>query len=347
MSELPQGELRVYDEDHKPIGILPNVKALNVAWALNEITPATFTMPMDVSRWNTKYIRELHRVEYHHPNLPHPWIGVILEPAGTWPEATINCNDPKWLYSKRFTEKYLATVGTETAGQIAQILHGQATLRSPLGIQCGEMDRTGPGYFVQYQLQRVSEALDQLADMTGGSWWVEKTGTTHRDPWLLRYARTFGQDRSGDVVLCAEIADNPNVKKSAAQIATAVHILGAASGSGNGDVEDRLYLYRLHKPSVSLYGLLEERLEFPDVIDPTLLDEAGSRELYRLTKPLRTLALNIDNRRDVWGKFWLGDTVRAIISNVDYAGLDLKVQVKGIQLDGDGQKLGLVVEVPL
>ena len=137
----------------------------------------------------------------------------------------------------------------------------------------------------------------------------------------------------------------PTERSSAAQIATALHVIGAASGSGSGDIEDRLYIYRPHQPSIDLYGLLEERVEFPDIIDPTLLEEAGARKLYDLSKPLRTFGLNIDNRDGVWGLFWLGDIVRAMMSRVGFRGLDTAVRVKGIQYNSNSEKLGLTVEV--
>jgi hypothetical protein len=124
-----------------------------------------------------------------------------------------------------------------------------------------------------------------------------------------------------------------------------VHLLGAASGSGNGDVEDRLYLYLVDKPSRQLYGLREARIEYPDIIDPVLLNEAGLRKLYVLSKPLRTFGLNIDDRAGVWGTFWLGDTVRALMTRVGFAGLDARALVTGIQYNSDSEKLGLTVEV--
>lgn len=330
--------------NRKPIGIIHPVKAVSLSWALNEITPGTFALPADSVRWSDVYLRHLHRVEFHHPKLP-TWLGVVLEPASAWPDGQVQCSSAEWLYTKRFTDKLFMGSGTETAGELVQMIHEQAIKRQPLGIICGEIDRSGAAYYVEYQLEKAWDAITKICEMTGGAAWVEKIGHSHVDPWLLRYARTVGQDRRGEVLLCGQIVDRPDEKSSAAGMATALHVIGAASGSGTGDLEDRLYLYRVHKPSIDVYGLLEERVEFPDIIDPTLLEEAGGRKLEELSRILRTFGLNIDNRDDVWGRFWLGDIVRAMMTRVGFRGLDTAVRVKGIQYNGDTEKLGLTVEV--
>lgn len=341
---MEAGELRVFDVNRKPIGIIYPVKALALSWAMNEITPGTFSLPADSLRWTDVYLRHLHRVEFHHPSLP-TWLGVVLEPSSAWPDGQVACSSAEWLYTKRLTEDYLATPAGYTGGDIVQMLHEQAIRRQPLGILCGEVDRGGAPYFQEFQAQKVWEAIASLCSMTGGRAWVEKQGHEHRDPWLLRYARNTGEDRRGEVLLCGQITDRPNEKSSATGIATAVYAIGAASGSGDGSIEDRIRIYRPHKPSIDIYGLLEERVEFPDVIDPSLLEEAAARKLEVLSRPLRTFGLNIDNRDEVWGTFWLGDTVRAMMTQVGFRGLDKNVRVTGIQYNSDPDKLGLTVEV--
>lgn len=335
---MAEYELRAYTPSRKPIGVVSPVADVNAAWQLGEFGALTFKIPRNSLRWNPHYMRHLNRIEYHDSRLPVAWVGLIVahEPAGA--DVKITCISAEWLYTKRFTEREaFDTYGT--AQELAIYLHGQASRQRPLGIVPGTMEMGGDIYNVTFELTNCGDGLKSLSDMSGGYHWVEKTGRAHLDPWLLRWALGRGVDRTADVLLCSEIVDDPQFKSSADQMQTAVHALGVEEDG------ERLYLYRRSKPAIEVYDLLEGKLDLPDVETIELLQNAAEGKLRADKLPANAAGLNIDNRRGMWGRFWLGDTVRTILPTASYAGLDTAVQVHAIQVDAAAGKMGLAVEV--
>lgn len=350
---MEQGELRVFTHDRRPIGTIYPVRNVSASWALGGQGALSFTIPKNSIRWSDSYVRHRYKVEYHDERIDYPWIGFIQDHAPADADVTITCLAAEALYADRHTERYVVGLGKEAAGQIVHLLHEQAVRDEPLGVLLGEIDLSGPNYYVKYALKQISQGLDELAELTGGHWWVEKRrrvtigglsyyvpGREHVDPWLLRWARTIGVDRTNDVTLAAEVTNLPDYHVTSAGMATAAHVLGVDIGG-----EERLYVYVPDKAARRVYGLITTVLDFPEIMDPTLLEEAGKRELYRRNRPLKTLGITVDDRRSMWGLFWLGDLIRVTLTNVGYLGLDAIVRVMGIQLDAASGQMGLVVEL--
>jgi hypothetical protein len=334
------GELRVYDPNHRPIGTIPNIKGVQIAWLRNDIGTLQFTMAAAGLRWSTQYIRQWYRYEYHHPDLP-VWTGVLIDPGeGTGGEATPTLQAAEIYYKKRFTDLWWQDIGT--GGALAENLHRIASRRYPFGVVLGGIANDGPEYYSEYELKNVYDALTELAERTGGDFWIEKTGHTHGDPWRFNWSAARGADLSASVLVSGDVVDRPDHKQPGGDMANFLHVIGGGTGSS---LEERLYIPVFNQASIDVYGLLEDRTEYKDIEDPTLLEEAGLRELYRRMIPERQIALNVDNRRGGFGSFWLGDTIRAILYRVGFVGLDVKVRVNGIQYDVDAGKLGLTVEI--
>jgi hypothetical protein len=346
-------EVRVFTPGMRPVGSVYPVRDVQASWSLREDGAATFTIPKNSLRWSDSYVGIMNRVEIHDDRVPEPWCGVIMEQAPSDAEVQLTCVGARWLLSTRITDRYVAGLGTETAGQVVHMLFEQAVRRESLGVALGALDLSGPSYYVEYEWKGVAQGLDELAQITGGHWWVEKGqgeyrdpfGTLrqlqrlHRTPWLVRWARSRGVDRSGDVLLSAEVTNLPDFRRTGQGMANFAHVLGVEVAG------ERLYVPVPDTSSIRAFGLIETKLEFPEIADPTLLEEAGKRELFRKSRPIRSLALNVDNRRDMWGRFWLGDLVRVVLTNVDFLGLDLLVRVLGIQLNAATGAMGLVVEL--
>ena len=333
-------QVRVFKPDGTPVGTVWPVKGVNMAWVENGPAGATFTTPKTGMRWDDLYMGELNRVEIHHENLPYVWTGVILQPVPNGPDVNVACMSLEWLFTKRFTEEWFQSIGT--GGVIARDLYNQAIRTGRLDAGLGALDTGGTEYYQLYELKRVSEALSELATLVGGQWWIEKRGHTHVEQAVFRFARKRGRDLSGSVLLSSEIVDTPDYQRTAEPMATALYVLGGGIGSS---LSERIWFYRPNKDAKRRYNLLEEVVEYPDVIDLALLDKLTNTELERRGKPTKTLGLNIDNRRDTWGRFWMGDTVRAFLSGVEKAGLDALVKIRGIQVDVDNEKMGLVVDI--
>lgn len=329
------GDLRIFRPTNRPVGVVWPVKAVNMAWSLEGEAPATWQMPVASDRWSTNYIDHYNRVEYHYEGLP-PWIGIITAYTPVGVDGSVECLSAEHLLRLRYVEAWWQMVGT--AGAIAQALFQQALRRGPLGIETGQIDMSGPEYYVEYEMVSVYDALMDLVKKTGGSWWIEKGGHLHRDPWLFRWARSRGVNRLADVVISAEVVEDPQMDMAGVELYTAAHTFGVEVDG------QRLYGY-VPSPAAGKYGVLETKLEYPDIIDPTLLHEAGVRELIRLSSVQKLMGANIDNRRGMWGKFWLGDVVRLILYGQNFLGYDGPGRIKGIQLDVDGAKLGSVTDL--
>jgi hypothetical protein len=337
------GELRVFDHNYKPVGTIYPAHGISVAFMRNGAAPATFLTPKTGLRYSEAYLRAYNRVEYHDGALPQVWTGVILDHEFQDADVAVSCMSSEHLFSTRYTDLFWANNGDQTAGQIAQSLWEQAVKFERMGVACGALDRSGPTYYAEYSLKPVSEALSELAERSGGDWWVEKTSHRHIDLPALRWSNRRGSDKSGAVAVSGEVVDLPAYKKSGSQLATFAHVVGGGSGP---EIWQRLYLPVEDKTAKQVYGRIETKLEFSDIVEIDLLEQAGRLELHHRSKLLRTLGCNIDNRRNMWGQFWLGDTIRATLSGVDFAGFDGAVTVQGVQGDVDGAKLGLVVELP-
>lgn len=336
----------MFNHRGRPIGVLWPVSGVQLSWAYNELGSASMSVPRGSTCWNTTYIRPGNRLEYHHASLEKPWIGELLDYGGSGPDAQLQFVSAENLYFQRVGEEYWACQGTETAGAIFSILHNMAVRREGLGIVPGDIWTGGPTYANEYALPVIGEAFNELAEATGGSWWVEKTERSLAAPWKLCYQRYRGVDRSGSVLLCGEVVDEPEFRASAAELKTAMWLLGSdGSAEGGGDINDRQKIYLPYRDARAAYGLREGILDMPEVFEPQLLNEAGYRELVRVGRPLKALGINVDDRYGAWGSFWLGDTVRVMARNADFVGFDGPARVKGIQVEVDTMRMGLVVEV--
>jgi hypothetical protein len=342
------GTLLVLSGSGQPIAAAWPLKNVNASWARNAFGALTFKVPMGrKSQYRNGVFRLLELVEYHDSRLPYVWVGVItrIEPQGG--EAQITCQSAEWLFYKRYTDQWVQALGT--GSQIVQLLYNQATRNDALPIRMGDLDMGGQSYYIEYSLKRISDAFSELVGLTGGDLWVEKLrqsgnapGALLSNPWMLRYDRRRGRDLSGKIALAGSVADTPQFGESADQMATALYTIGGGYGS---ELWQRLFLYR--RGSIDArrtYGYLEETEEYSDVIDLDLLTEGADRSLAVREKPQPALGLNIDNRFGQFGTFWIGDTVRALISDIKPKGLDARVIVTGIQLDADNGKMGLTVE---
>lgn len=334
-----RGELRVFTHAHRPIGTLPGIKGVQIAWVRNDIGTLQFNMAATGLRWSDQYIRHWYRYEYHHPDLP-VWTGVLTDPGnGSGGEATPVLQAAEVYYTKRYTDLWHQDIGT--GGALAANLHRVAARRA-FGVVLGAIDNNGPEYYAEYELKKIYDALIELTERTGGDFWIAKDGHTHSDPWRFHWSAARGADLSASVLIAGEIVDAPDHKQPGVDMANFLHVIGGGTGSS---LEERLYIPVFNQASIDAYGYLEDRIEFNDIEDPTLLEEAGLRELYRRMIPQRQIACNIDNRRGVFGSFWLGDTIRAVLYKTGFVGLDTRVRVNGIQYDIDARKLGLTVEI--
>lgn len=334
-----RGELRVFTKSHKPIGVIYPAADIAASWQRNELGALTFRIPKRSLRWSTTYVRHLNRIEYHHPQLPVVWVGVIVAHAPAGADVVITCVSGEWLYYKRFTEfdqeagPYIAVV---TAAEHVVYLHEQADRRGFLGITPGDVQLGGDTYELEFELANVGESLKALAELAGADVWVEKRGHAHSDLWTLRWSRARGRDLRGQMLLCSEVVDSPSYPTSANDMATQVHVLGHEEGPF------RLYVQRTDRPAERVYGHLEAKHE-ADIADVALAEQAGEQELGRVSQPVGSPALNIDNRRGVFGTFWVGDVVRAMIPGLGYAGLDRAVSIEGIQFNEQTETMGLIV----
>jgi hypothetical protein len=333
------GELRVFDPFGKPVGSLP-ATGIAVGWSLDGADQASFAVPAVGQKYATQYLQELNRVEFHHEALPQVWTGVILNTKPGGGVLSASCISAEWYYQKRHTEVWTQIIGT--GGAIAQELHAQAVRREPLGIVCGEVDRSGAEYYFEASLKSTYDALQELKEMAGGYYWVEKTGHLHSDLWQLRWAKHRGVRRVADVLLCGEVIAEPDFNRSAADVATFAYVLGGGTGS---EIWQRLNVEMVNRSARQQYGLMETVIEYPEVIDLTLLQDAGGRDLAKRGKVAKTLGVSVDNRRNIFGTFWVGDTVRALLSGVNFSGFDGSVFVRGVQYNTDTEALGLVVEI--
>jgi hypothetical protein len=333
-------QVRAYTPFGEPIGTYYPATAVKCAWARNQATAATFSIPKIGPRYASRYLRHLNRVEIHHAGLPLPWTGVLIQPEEKEATVDVTAQSSEYVLTRRFTDTLYTPIGT--AGEIARGLLDQAGRQAPTGIALSALDVSGAQYYVEYEQKAVADALQELADRAGADWWIEKAGTDHRTPWAFRWAAPRGADRTAEVLLHGDICDPPSYLASGQNLVTALHVVGGGTGSG---LSERLQLYIRDNVAIRLYGLVEDVLELSDVIDPVLLYQAGLATLLQRSRPAKTLGINLDNRRGMWGQFWLGDLIRVIVPKVAYIGLDAVVQVQGIQLDADAGKLGLVVEI--
>lgn len=333
-----QGELRMFTRTRQPIGVVHPATDVNASWVRNGIGALTFRIPKRSLRWSTVYMRMLNRIEYHHPQLPIVWVGYVMAHSVSGADVKIGCVSAEWLYFKRYTEHEPMPLSRSSA-EIALILHSLADRIEPLGIIPGDCSSGADSTPVTMDLTNCGDGLKSLASLSNADWWVEKLGHRHADPWFLRWSVQRGRQRQAFVLLCSEIVDDPQYQANANDMATAVHVLGKEAGGL------REYIYRRNRPATQVYGVLEAVVDRGDVYDLPTLEAIARLESYMRSHPGRGIGLNIDNRRGVWGTFWLADTVRTIIAGVDFAGLDTNVRVDAIQIDDSAQKMGLVVAV--
>lgn len=333
-----RGELRVFTRSHKPIGVVYPAADIAVSWARNELGALTFRIPKRSVRWSTTYMRHLNRIEYHHPQLPVVWVGYIIGHDPQDVDVQITCVSAEWIYSRRFTEyeqEAAPYIDSLTTAQWIQYVHEQAARADFLGIRIGDLQHGGDLHTLEFQLANCGEALKALAELEHGDIWVEKRGHAHSDLWVLRHSRQRGRDLRGQVLLCSEVLASPTYSTSVSDTITHLHVLGHEEGPL------RTYVQRTAGTQKRIFGRLEGKVE-----NQLTADDAGifaQQELSRSARVQGVPGLSIDNRRGQFGKFWIGDIVRAMVPGVGYAGLDAAVSVEGIQFNEASMVMGLVV----
>jgi hypothetical protein len=331
------GELRVFTPHRRPIGCIYPVKGINTAWPGD----ATFTVPQKGLRWTTLYLQHLNLIEYHDSRTSRVWLGVIIDHAPNGQEVTVTCKSAEWFYSNRFTDwVWDAYVGR--AGDIVRLFHDSAARWDYMPIVPGDIDYTGPTYEIEYQLKGCKDGLDEIAAASGGVWYVEKKGHDHLTPWQLTFKTQPGRDRTRDILICAEVIDPPDQKFSAIDFKTAAFVLG---GGISNEIDDRLKFYITNRPASAVYNTLQAVIDLgTDPVDPTLVQQLGIEKLIQMGIITPSFGLNIDNRRNTWPNLEVYDRVRLMLSKVGYVGYDGQATIKGLQLDIDSGKMGLVLE---
>jgi hypothetical protein len=333
-------EVRVYSPTRRPLASFGQLTGLSISWQRNGASAATWSIPRTARWYNPELVSPHNRIEIHHRLLPVVWTGVLLDYGGTGPDVTLTAQSAEWLFTKRYTARWLQVVGVP--GTVAGALLRQAESSGYLGVTAGDLDLAGPPSYREYSLKRISEALQSLAAESGGDYWIEKREREHSAPWRFMWSGRRGRDRRGMVLLGPELTDPPQYNASGQEQATAVHTIGGGTGPS---IEQRMYLFGVDPASRDRYGHLEELIEYPDVIDLATLEALDNAERGRRAKPAHRVGFNINNSRSMWGTFWIGDTIRSILPTVGPRGYDGAARIDAIQVDAGAGRMGLVVEL--
>ena len=308
MSSANDLQVLVFDKaGYHPVDIAPQIDY--VAWRLNQIGVAKFTLPYEDSKCTPDILKSGNRVLIRFLQGLPPFGGVIdypLRRTATGIQATVYSGPH--LLTWRYTSISLVISGL-SPGAIFRTVIENANGIASTGITVGSVYSGGDLRTETYHYENLWTLIQNLQGRSGEDFQIAPIYEGGRLTFLASWHQVKGDDLSTNVLLVEDRNLESLTLDEQGPIANSV--IAAGSGAGGTTWEDRILGTAQDTDSISAYGRREWVEVMTGLADQTTLTTSAAAILAQLKDPrphVSAVALNTDPAD--FSRYKVGDTVQ-------------------------------------
>jgi hypothetical protein len=313
-----------------------DVDLRSVTWRLNKTGQISFSISQDDTKATETNLRFGNRV------LPN-WGGSLDDPEDWDESGGIKCTayGPGMILVNRRTGKDVQFEGA-TAGQILTQLMSEANGVRETGIVTGTVWTGGTAHTEAYHKAELLTVLreDMCERLADADFYFSSALSAGQIVFTLNYVQARGESKSGVALLEGHNVTNVRLTKQG-PIVNAWWVIGGGSTWGDA----RAIGYAEDADSIAKYGLREGVETYSEITSKSSLDVIAANRLASTKGPrIRASMDAIDEAPATFASYGVGDTVRCILHDKDFAGYDHMVRVTARQYRPNENVCGLIVE---
>ena len=308
MSSANDLQVLVFDRaGYHPNDIQPQITY--VAWRLNEIGVAKFTLPYEDPKCTPDILKSGNRVLIRFLNGLPPFGGVIdypLRRTSTGIQVTVYGGEH--ILTWRHTAMTLE-IDALPPGSIFRILIENANTTATTGITVGSVHTGGDLRTETYHYEQLWNAARSLQSRTGEDFKVSPIYEGGRLTFRATWHDSLGDDLSASVLLVEDRNLEDLMMDDQGPIANTV--IAAGSGAGGTTWEDRVLGTAQDTDSISAYGRREWAEVLTGIADQTTLTTSAAAILAEKKDPRpHVSAVALNKEPADFSRYKVGDTVQ-------------------------------------
>ena len=308
MSSANDLQVLVFDRaGYHPNDIQPQITY--VAWRLNEIGVAKFTLPYEDPKCTPDILKSGNRVLIRFLNGLPPFGGVIdypLRRTATGIQVTVYGGEH--ILTWRHTAMTLE-IDALPPGSIFRILIENANTTATTGITVGSVHTGGDLRTETYHYEQLWNAARSLQSRTGEDFKVSPIYEGGRLTFRATWHDSLGDDLSASVLLVEDRNLEDLMMDDQGPIANTV--IAAGSGAGGTTWEDRVLGTAQDTDSISAYGRREWAEVLTGIADQTTLTTSAAAILAEKKDPRpHVSAVALNKEPADFSRYKVGDTVQ-------------------------------------
>ncbi len=324
------------------IGVCPHAAGVTREWVENDFGTASFFLAGTTPNL-TAFLADGNIVRIYEEGVP-TWVGMVDEQQWQNGSVILQLKSAEWFLQGKVTRQGLllgARGGGASAGSIASTLFTSAMASCRVkNLKAGVFDATAV-HFKQYDYADLFTAFTGLVETDGSAFWVDSNLKVH-----FRNARGHDLSMETAPLVLYENTQLHGVKvtRRISSVFTAMLAMGDGSSLGAkpkyGVARNNPHIFRARIVNLSGYQV------------PSALVGPARAQLAQESQPEFLLDATMARYGEAdggrfqfaeWGKFWVGDTVRAVLYSMNKT-FNARVRVVGIGKDEE-DTLRLVVKV--